>query len=113
MSALYGILIQLNGEGKGYQELRMSDVTMRDWADRLMGKRLQIQAFVTDRSSGEIITANNTMVTFSRTPYRINWNLTQRYFKKGLPFAVKVCCNKGWKYMSVNYFNFKSELFSF
>ena len=55
-----------------------------------MGKSLIIQAFVTDVANGETINTNHTRVVFTRTPYRFNWDNTRRYFKKGLPFPVKV-----------------------
>ncbi|XP_038046262.1 complement C3-like [Patiria miniata] len=76
-------------DGRAYERMTMADVTLENWAETLMGKRLVIQAFVTDTATGETINTNNTHVTFSRTPYKFNWDLTQRYFKKGLPFAVK------------------------
>ncbi|XP_038046850.1 complement C3-like isoform X2 [Patiria miniata] len=80
---------RLNEVGEAFQDLDMNDVKVENWAETLMGKRLVIQAFVTDTATGETINTNNTQVTFSRTPYKFNWDLTQRYFKKGLSFSVK------------------------
>ncbi|XP_022108945.1 ophiophagus venom factor-like isoform X2 [Acanthaster planci] len=82
---------RLNEEGRADQDLDLGDLEVVNWAEILMGKRLIIQAFVTDRASGETVNANNTMVTFSPTPYTFNWDLTQRYFKPGLSFTVKAC----------------------
>ncbi len=73
--------------GIGYEALTVGSI--RGNLESLMGKRLIIQAFVTDSASGETINANNTRVAFTRTPYRFNWDSTPRYFKRGLPFAVK------------------------
>ena len=81
---------QLSEEGRAYPELVMAHVTLPNWAEVLTGKRLLIQAVVTDTASGETVSVNNTMVIFSQTPYQFVWDHTQKYFKKGLPFAVKV-----------------------
>ncbi|XP_033643191.1 complement C3-like [Asterias rubens] len=77
----------LQDTGIGYEELTVSSI--RGDLESLMGKRLIIQAFVTASASGETINANNTRVAFTRTPYQFNWDSTPRFFKKGLPFAVK------------------------
>ncbi|XP_022108952.1 complement C3-like [Acanthaster planci] len=80
---------RLGEEGRAYPVLVMADVTLQNWAEALIGKRLIIQAIVTEKASGETVSVNNTMVIFSQTPYKFNWDRTQKYFKKGLPFAVK------------------------
>ncbi|XP_022103653.1 complement C3-like [Acanthaster planci] len=81
---------QLDDEGQRHQSLDLNNVALENWTKSLMGKRLIIQAFVTDSASGETVNANNTMVTFCRTPFKFNWDLIQRYFKRKLPFSAKV-----------------------
>ncbi|XP_022104847.1 A.superbus venom factor 1-like [Acanthaster planci] len=80
---------RLNEEGQADQDLDLGDVELENWELSLMGKRLIIQAFVTDIASSETVNANNTMVTFNPTPFKFNWDLTQRFFKPGLSFSVK------------------------
>ena len=78
---------QLDNDGRALRVLKTGNT---DWADRYLGKHLHIHVSVTEEASGKIEGTNNTQVLFVNTPYRFKWDKTVRYFKKGLPFEVKV-----------------------
>ena len=61
-----------------------------NWFEEYVGSRLHIQARVTEDSSGLIESANNTQMMFVRSPYVIDYKHTARFFKRNLPFEVKV-----------------------
>ncbi|XP_072015057.1 A.superbus venom factor 1-like [Amphiura filiformis] len=78
---------KLESDGRATIELKTDNSY---WHARYSGKRLQIHVSVTEESSGKTESANNTQVMFVNTPYRFKWDNTVKYFKKGLPFEVKI-----------------------
>lgn len=54
------------------------------------GHRLQVEADVTEKSTGKTERAVENSIYFVTSPYRIQYVDTARYFKPGLPFVVKV-----------------------
>ena len=68
----------------------LTSILAVDWFEDYQGSRLHIEAFVTDQSSGLTVSSNNTDVMIVTTPYVIKLDRTARFFKKDLPFDVKV-----------------------
>jgi hypothetical protein len=54
------------------------------------GSRLQVEADVTESSTGITEHAIENTFFFSSSKYRIKFHKTTQYFKPGLPFSVKV-----------------------
>ena len=53
--------------------------------------RLNIEASVQEKTSGQIETSYDTSIHFSTTPYRISFKRSMAYFKPGLPYEIQVC----------------------
>lgn len=54
------------------------------------GHRLEIEAAITERSTGITERAIDNSILFTTSPYRIKFINTARYFRPGMPFPIKV-----------------------
>ncbi len=83
------LVFQLDARGTATPILEMRELQL-NWFNVFVGSRLLIQADVTEASSGTTESANNTEVMFVHSPYVIKYEHTAKYFKKDLPFEVRV-----------------------
>lgn len=53
-------------------------------------RRLQVQAYVIERATGNKETVEDNSCLFTSSPYLVEFKNTLKYFKPGMPFVVKV-----------------------
>ncbi|XP_077869264.1 complement C3-like, partial [Saccoglossus kowalevskii] len=61
-----------------------------DWFEENEEKRLLIEASVTEEATGSIENTTDNTAVFARSPYKIIFNQTVKYFKPGLPYDLKL-----------------------
>ncbi len=84
------LLFKLNDNGEHVHTLLMSDILGDQDFDEVLGKRLYIEAFVSETATGKVESKNYTNLHFVDTPFKFVWDQTLKYFKTNLPFDVKV-----------------------
>ena len=67
-----------------------------DWFPE--GKRLRLEAEVTERATGKKGRAVNSETYFTRTPFRVTFQNTPHFFKPGMPFETEVRIKLGRRY---------------
>ena len=53
-------------------------------------RRIQVQAYVIERATGNKETVEDNSCLFTSSPYLVEFKDTLKYFKPGMPFVVKV-----------------------
>jgi len=62
------------------------------------GYRLQVEAAITERSTGVTERAIDNSFLFTQSPYQIKVVNTAKYFRPGLQFPIKVCALFGFDF---------------
>lgn len=82
-------LFQILRNGDGHFRVRTSDLG-ENWFEENVGKRLYIEVSVLESASGHTENASDVSAKFVRSPFKFSWRRTVQYYKKGLPYEVKV-----------------------
>lgn len=80
---------QILTNGDGHFRVLTRDLG-ENWFEENVGKRLYIEVSVLEAASGHSENASDVSAKFVRSPYRFSWRRTVQYYKKGLPYEVKV-----------------------
>lgn len=80
---------QMLATGLGHFRINMEDLG-ENWFAEYEGRRLYLEVSVLESASGLSENVSDISTKFVQSPYQFKWDRTVRWFKKGLPYEVKV-----------------------
>lgn len=83
--------------GLGHFRINMEDLG-ENWFAEYEGRRLYLEVSVLESASGLSENVSDISTKFVQSPYQFKWDRTVRWFKKGLPYEVKVTF---WRFFTV------------
>ncbi|PIK47380.1 complement component C3 [Apostichopus japonicus] len=80
---------QMLATGLGHFRINMEDLG-ENWFAESEGRRLYLEVSVLESASGRSGNVSDISTKFVQSPYQFKWDRTVRWFKKGLPYEIKV-----------------------